>query len=94
MDVYNVRRTEGSYSQNDTYYVGDFSHTYTYGTVTGMFEVMPGVSYQHKSGTAFNFQLGVAARSGDYMIVEHESSNDGIEHCWAVGFTMRFGVVF
>lgn len=94
MDVYNVQRTEGYYSWDVNYYVGDFSHTYTYGAVTGMFELMPGVSYQHKSGKAFNFQFGFATRSGDYCIVEYENSNEGIAHYWAVGFTMRLGVVF
>lgn len=91
LDVYDVRIDKGSYSWSSwAYYVGDYSHTIEYGAVTGMFEVMPGVSYQHKSGTAFNFQFGFATRSGDYSI----GGNNGIENCWAVGFTMRLGVVF
>lgn len=91
LDVYDVRIDKGSdiWSSWD-YYVGDYSHTIEYGAVTGMFEVMPGVSYQHKSGTAFNFQFGFATRSGDYSI----GGNNGIENNWAVGFTMRLGVVF
>ena len=91
LDVYDVRIDKGSdiWSSWD-YYVGDYSHTFEYGAVTGMFEVMPGVSYQHKSGKAFNFQFGFATRSGDYSI----NSDEGIGYHWALGFTMRLGVVF
>lgn len=86
LDVYYGEKS-GSYS----YYVGDFVRTIKYGAVTGMFEVMPGVAYQHKSGAAFNFQFGFATRSGDYYINNYY---DGIAHSWAFGFTMRLGVVF
>ncbi|MBR2025989.1 MAG: hypothetical protein IKA07_02495 [Alistipes sp.] len=91
LDVYDVRIDKGSDIWSSWYYyVGDYSRTIEYGAVTGMFEVMPGVSYQHKSGTAFNFQFGFATRSGDYDIL----GNYDIEHCWDFGFTMRLGVVF
>ena len=91
LDVYDVRIDKGSYSWSSwDYYVGDYSHTIEYGTVTGMFEVLPGVSYQHKSGTAFNFQFGFATR-GSFLNPTYYTE---LSKEWAVGFTMRLGVVF
>jgi hypothetical protein len=94
LDVYNGRNYGSS-----SYDVGDFVRTIKYGAVTGMFEVMPGVAYQHKSGTAFNFQFGFATRSGGYhpnyaYDYEEEYDSDGLSHEWAPGITVRFGVVF
>ena len=95
LDVYDVRIDKGSYSWSSwDYYVGDYSHTIEYGTVTGMFEVMPGVSYQHKSGTAFNFQFGFATRGSFLNPTRYYTFMTDIEKEWAVGFTMRLGVVF
>ena len=89
LDLYYVRNDGWSSS----YYVGDYSHTIKYGAVTGMFEVMPGVSYQHKSGTAFNFQFGFATRVG-YNIPYYYDDVQSLDNLWALGITMRFGVVF
>lgn len=88
LDVYDVRIDKRYSWSSWTYYVGDYSRTIEYGAVTGMFEVMPGVSYQHKSGTAFNFQFGFATRGQCYL---HRYNLDSD---WAFGFTMRLGVVF
>lgn len=88
LDVYDVRIDKRYSWSSWAYYVGDYSRTIEYGAVTGMFEVMPGVSYQHKSGTAFNFQFGFATRGQCYL---HRYNLDSD---WAFGFTMRLGVVF
>lgn len=89
LDVYYGEKS-GSYS----YYVGDYSHTIKYGAVTGMFKVMPGVAYQHKSGTAFNFQFGFATRVGYKIPFYYYDDGDSLVNLWAPGITMRFGVVF
>lgn len=88
LDVYDVRIDKRYSWSSWTYYVGDYSRTIEYGAVTGMFEVMPGVSYQHKSGTAFNFQFGFATRGQCYL------NRYNLDSEWAFGFTMRLGVVF
>ncbi len=91
LDVYDVREGKNNIGWPE-YYVGDYMHTHEYGTVTGMFEVMPGVSYQHKSGAAFNFQFGFAMREGYYLRYYYPA--EMIRERMALGITMRFGVVF
>lgn len=71
-----------------------YLYTDNYGAVTGMFEVMPGVSFQYNKKLAFNFQLGYAIRSisgrDNFMGDAARVTITG----WAHGFTMRLGVVF
>ena len=94
LDVYEA--IEDSDSWRSRYIVGDYVRTEKYGAVTGMFEVMPGVSYQYNKNLGFNFQFGYATRSGsvwmDYS--NYETLPGVINTDWYHGFTMRLGVVF
>ncbi len=85
LDVYEA---SGSYS----YSIGDYKRTEKYGAVTGMFEVMPGVSYQYSRDMAFNFQFGYATRD-QYEIWGYYPYGE-MKRYWSHGFTMRLGVVF
>ena len=80
--------------ENDWPKLSDYIRTEKYGAVTGMFEVLPGVSYQFNDKYTFNFQFGYATRSGhkwDYDLYEGDYS---IQRTWYHGFTMRLGFVF
>lgn len=76
--------------------IGNYIRTEKYGATTGMFELMPGVNYQHSKDLSFNFQFGYAARSGHSWLNWH---NRGYtiryqSDKWWNGITMRFGVTF
>lgn len=68
--------------------VSDMQYSYKYGAVTGMFEVLPGVSFKYNDKYDFNFQFGYATRSG------HFNYSGGIAKDWYHGFTAKFGFVF
>ncbi len=89
-----VYSSKGQYSWNK--YFDQYLRTEKYGAVTGMFEVMPGVSFQYNKKLAFNFQFGYATRQTYDWEKDWFTSNDvyGVQKYWAHGFTMRLGVVF
>ena len=76
------------------YEVGHYIRTDSYGAVTGMFEVMPGVSYQYSKNLGFNFQFGYATRSGHEWDDDLNEDDYSIQRTWYHGFTMRLGFVF
>lgn len=86
LDVYEA--IEDSDYWSSRYTIGDYKRTEKYGAVTGIFEVMPGVSYQYSRDMAFNFQFGYATRGNN------DINSREIERGWSHGFTMRLGVVF
>ena len=78
---------------------GDYIRTEKYGAVTGMFEVLPGVSYQFNDKYTFNFQFGYATRSGhkwynSWYNSLYNKDDYSIKRTWCHGFTMRLGFVF
>lgn len=87
LDVYEASRP---YWGNFT--IGDYKRTEKYGAVTGMFEVLPGVSYQYSRDMAFNFQIGYATRD-QYEIRSYNPGGE-MKRDWSHGFTIRLGVVF
>ncbi len=76
---------------NGAYYFGDYNHSESYGAVSGMFEVMPGISCQLNKNTAINFQLGYATRQ---LYSWGHNSNSISTDYWYHGLTARFGIVF
>ena len=85
--------------ENDGYYYydrkfGDYIRTEKYGAVTGMFEVLPGVSYQFNDKYTFNFQIGYATRSGHEWYSYWDQDGYSIQRTWYHGFTLRLGFVF
>ena len=76
------------------YEVGHYIRTDSYGAVTGMFEVMPGVSYQFNDKYTFNFQFGYATRSGHEWVDYRGDGDCELQNTWYHGFTMRLGFVF
>lgn len=90
LEVYSSKNV-GSYWYEDKEF-DQYLYTDKYGAVTGMFEVMPGVSFQYNKKLAFNFQFGYATRSTScrYNFMGDYETRTG----WAHGFTMRLGVVF
>lgn len=89
-----VYSSKGQYSWDK--YFDQYLRTEKYGAVTGMFEVMPGVSFQYNKKLAFNFQFGYATRQTYDWEKDWFTSNDvyGVQEYWSHGFTMRLGVVF
>ncbi len=71
------------------YNLNDFMETREYGAVSGIFEVMPGVSYQFNKKLALNLQFGYATRQ-IHSWISSEINSD----FWYHGFTARFGLVF
>ena len=101
LGIYDYEIDEGSIwsSSDDFYVIKNHTRTEMYGTITGMFEVMPGVNYQYSKNLGFNFQFGFAARSGhrwdrdnnfnyNYYTAHYASQY------WYNGITMRLGVTF
>ena len=74
--------------------LSDYIRTEKYGAVTGMFEVLPGVSYQFNDKYTFNFQFGYATRSGHKWDDDLYEDDYSIQRTWYHGFTMRLGFVF
>jgi hypothetical protein len=79
---------------NQSYYgyeFGSYSGSASYGAVSGMFEVMPGISCQLNKNTAINLQLGYATRQA----YEWNGYGGYISTSWWYhGLTARFGIVF
>ena len=74
---------------------GDYIRTEKYGAVTGMFEVLPGVSYQLNDKYTCNFQIGYATRSGHRWNGSYWNGDyNTIRRTWYHGMTMRLGFVF
>ena len=92
LDIHNGYRH--SYSYSNYYEIKDYIRTEKYGAVTGMFEVMPGVSYQFNDKYTFNFQFGYATRSGHKWCRYLNQDGYSIQRTWYHGFTMRLGFVF
>ena len=95
LEVYSSKYSSNRGSEFDKYL-----RTEKYGAVTGMFEVLPGVSYQLNDKYTFNFQFGYAARSGhmwnrwDEYGGNYNPNVYSVRKCWFHGLTMRLGVVF
>ncbi len=93
LEVYSSKNV-GSYWYEDNKEFDQYLYTDKYGAVTGMFEVMPGVSFQYNKKLALNFQFGYATKGTSYR--DDFMGDDDFETRtgWAHGFTMRLGVVF
>ena len=81
-----------TYSSSNRF--GDYIRTEKYGAVTGMFEVLPGVSYQFNDKYTFNFQIGYTTRSGHEWDDHYGDESYTIQKIWYHGMTMRLGFVF
>ena len=93
LEVYSSKNV-GSYWYEDKEF-DQYLYTDKYGAVTGMFEVMPGVSFQYNKKLAFNFQFGYAIRQIYGWKYDWFTSDEyGVQGYWTHGFTMRLGVVF
>lgn len=98
LEVYSSKK--GIYSWERGSEFDKYLRTEKYGAVTGMFEVLPGVSYQFNDKYTFNFQFGYAARSGHMWDDNDEYGGNytpyvySVRKCWYHGLTMRLGVVF
>lgn len=70
-------------------YRDEHLRTERYGAVTGMFEILPGVSFKYNDKYAFNLQIGYATRSGyDWW------DSNTFKRFWYHGLTVKLGVVF
>ena len=88
-----VYENDAKYSSDIKF--GDYIRTEKYGAVTGMFEVLPGVSYQLSDKYTCNFQIGYATRSGHEWNDSYWSDDRyKIRRTWYHGMTMRLGFVF
>lgn len=72
----------------EVFYWDEHLRTEKYGAVTGMFEILPGVSFKYNEKYAFNLQFGYATRSG------YDWNSNTFKRFWYHGLTVKLGVVF
>lgn len=91
LEVYNCKE-DYSYGHYE-YYNITYYRTVKYGAVTGMFELMLGLNYQHSKKLAFNLQGGMATNIG-YGLYYNDDAEDGFVRGVSLGYTLRFGIAF
>ena len=92
LEVYNCKKGSGWRSSYE-YYDITYKRTVKYGAVTGMFELMLGLNYQHSKKLAFNLQGGMATNIG-YGLYYRDYAEDGFVRGVSLGYTLRFGIAF
>lgn len=91
LEVYKCKK-DNSYGRYE-YYDITYYRTVKYGAVTGMFELMLGLNYQHSKKLAFNLQGGMATNIG-YGLYYNDDAEYDFVHGVSLGYTLRFGIAF